>query len=448
MNLRYRANDMRPHFKVTYSKKFRSLGDQEPLDINAVLQEGHHLPRGMFGILKFLYFLVLIVVAVAFVKESDFEHSSKQVDPNWTPPGTLHDSFEGPDGQYEVWKGNLADPAVKQLNSRVQILVPLFIEGGSYIGQKEDAESSEPDLSDAERWTLFFLYRKDKSTDDASKNSYIFVGYSTIYRFYWFSPTPPPSPTSQWELPSGHTELAELPCRTRLSQFVILPPFQGKGHGARLYKTIFDHYYKMAQTQEFTVEDPNEAFDDLRDICDMTFLRTFPEFNALQLKTDAVIPKSGPLPQLIVGEENLDALQRKSKIASRQFGRVVEMHLMSQLPDSVRQTMDLDKDLPTPTPADKHKEKVWQLIAKQRLYRHNRDALSQLEPEERIDKLTDVLASVELGHARLLAALDRSLQHDQPESTPPPNSKRKADGVVDQGSSKKARVDDGEDLES
>jgi histone acetyltransferase 1 len=378
------------------------------------------------------------MITVAFVKESDFEHSATELDPNWTPPGSLYEAFEGPDGHYEVWKGSLEDPAVRQLNSRIQILVPLFIEGGSYIGQKDDAESTEPDLSDADRWTLFFLYRKDVSTDDASKSSYIFVGYSTIYRFYWFHPTPPPSPTSEWELPSGNTELTELPCRTRLSQFVILPPFQGKGHGVRLYKTIFSHYHDHAQTQEFTVEDPNEAFDDLRDICDLAFLRTLPEFNSLGFNTEVAIPKSGPLPQLIVGGDQLEVLQRKSKIASRQFGRVVEMHLMSQLPDSVRPTMDLDRETPEPTAEDKKKEKIWQLIAKQRLYRHNRDALSQLELEERIEKLSDVLAGVELGHARILAAYDRYMEH---ESSPTANGKRKAEGLEGEGSSKKPRLE-------
>lgn len=356
----------------------------------------------------------------------------------------MHDAFDGPDGQYEVWKGSLEDPAVKQLNSRIQILVPLFIEGGSYIGQKEGIESPELDLSDADRWTCFFLYRKDRSVGDANQSSYIFMGYSTIYRFYWFQPTPPASPTSGWELPQGNLDLTELPCRTRLSQFVILPPFQGKGHGARLYKTIFDHYHKHEQTQEFTVEDPNEAFDDLRDICDLAFLRTLPEFNALRLNTKVSIPKSGPIPPLIEGADQLRALQQKSKIASRQFSRVVEMHLMSQLPDSVRQTMDLDKDMPTPSTADKHQERIWQLIAKQRLYRHNRDVLSQLDHGERVEKLSDALTSVELGHARLLAAFDRYMQYEKRSSSPSANGKRKAHGYGEEGASKRARVEEAE----
>lgn len=47
MNLRFRANDMRPHLETSYSKKLSPpAGVEEPTDINAVLQEGNHLPKG------------------------------------------------------------------------------------------------------------------------------------------------------------------------------------------------------------------------------------------------------------------------------------------------------------------------------------------------------------------------------------------------------------------
>lgn len=395
----------------------------------------------MRNLLTPLYFYTL-TSAVAFVKETDFVDSSKQMSDNWTPPGTLHTTFDAPDGQYEVWRGNLADPAVKQLNSRLQFFVPLFIEGGSYIGH--DPESDEIDLSDADRWTLFFLYKKQTATEDPDKSSYSFVGYSTIYRFFYFGPpTPPASPRDEWELPKGDLDLAELPSRPRLSQFMILPPFQGKGNGARLYKTIFEHYHKNIQTHEFTVEDPNEAFDDLRDVCDLEFLRTMPEFDDLRIDTDVQIPKKGLIPKLIVGGEHLERIRLQAKIAPRQFSRVLEMHLMSKLPDSVRPTMALDDEVSSPTKADKHQERLWQLVVKQRLYRHNKDLLSQIEVSERIEKLQQTLGGVELEYARLLAACDRATQHAQFQTTKAVNGKRKLPGDSGEGSSsKKVRVED------
>lgn len=45
VNLRYRANDMRPHLKISYEKKMKPIGDSEPQDVAAILQEGNHLPK-------------------------------------------------------------------------------------------------------------------------------------------------------------------------------------------------------------------------------------------------------------------------------------------------------------------------------------------------------------------------------------------------------------------
>lgn len=338
----------------------------------------------------------------------------------------------------------MADPAIKQLNSRIQILTSLLIEGGSYIGQNLESESSEQDFSDADRWTLFFLYRTQKSDEDPNRTSYVFVGYSTVYRFFYFAspPTPPPESGDAWELPKGDLDLAELPCRTRLSQFVILPPFQGKGNGVKLYKSIFQHYHNNPQTHEFTVENPNEAFDDLRDTCDIAFLKTFPEFNSLRLDGSVTIPETGVIPRLIVGGDKLEDIRLKAKIAPRQFSRVLEMHLMSQLPPSVQATLNLDDDPPAPTKADKQLERIWQLIVKQRLYRHNKDVLSQIEPMERIDKLHETLSGVELEYARLLAAYKRVLKHGQNGASGQLNGKRKLEETESESSSKKARVED------
>jgi histone acetyltransferase 1 len=317
--------------------------------------------------------------------------------------------------------------------------VPLFIEGGSYIGQNPDSDSPDIDLSDAHRWTVFFLYRTQKSDDGPDKKSYVFVGYSTVYRFFYFGrPITPPPESGEWELPDGNLDLATLPCRTRLSQFIILPTFQGKGNGAKLYKSIFQHYHKYDQTHEFTVENPNEAFDDLRDICDLAFLKTMPEFSDLKLDSSATIPKIGPVPNLINGGDKLEEIRLKATIAPRQFHRVLEMYLMSQLPLSVRPSMALDDDPPAPSPADKHLERLWQLIVKQRLYRHNREALSQIDQSERIDKLQQTLTGVELEYARILAAHYRATGHNPVQS----NGKRKLDDSAEETTSKKARVED------
>lgn len=45
IGLRYRANDMRPHLKISYDKKLKPVGDAEPEDVASILQEGNHLPK-------------------------------------------------------------------------------------------------------------------------------------------------------------------------------------------------------------------------------------------------------------------------------------------------------------------------------------------------------------------------------------------------------------------
>jgi histone acetyltransferase 1 len=47
INLRYRANDMRPHLKISHSKKLKPIGDAEPTDVAALLRDGNHLPKGV-----------------------------------------------------------------------------------------------------------------------------------------------------------------------------------------------------------------------------------------------------------------------------------------------------------------------------------------------------------------------------------------------------------------
>jgi len=240
--------------------------------------------------------------------------------------------------------------------------------------------------------------------------------------------------------------LSELPCRSRLSQFVILPPFQGKGNGANLYRTIYDYYLHHEQTKELTVEDPNEGFDDLRDLCDLTYLRTVPEFNSLKIDSNVKIPKSGsglPAPKNIVVGAELEPLRLKVKIAPRQFYRVLEMHLMSQLPDSVRPHLSLEKVAFMPSPSQKHDYALWQLFVKQRLYRHNKDSLGQLERPDRIEKLQETLASVEFEYARLLGMLARWAKHTKtPAEVTNGSAKRKISSDADEAPSKKARVED------
>lgn len=388
----------------------------------------------------------LILPLVAFAKEKEFEAAIKLIPENWHPPGKYVKSTTNKNGTFEIWMGTLDDPEMKQLFARIQIFVLFFIEGGRINIAQEDGD----------RWTVFLLYEKQPVVEDPSKHQYVFAGFSTVYRFFNFQlPTPTSSPSkglANWELPTGETPFTEMPCRTRISQFLVLPPSRGKGCGSFLYATIYDHYLNDPWVKEITVEDPNEAFDDLRDVCDLAFLETVPEFRDIRLNTATVIPKdkTAPVPKDIVDREKLEALRQKYKIAPRQFARLLEMHLMSKLPASVRPSIPDESEAPPPkaTPADTYQYRLWTLLTKQRIYVQNMMLLGELAREERVEKLEETLRSVELEYARILALFERRTKAKLLNGAGPSPSgndgKRKAsdewDGVSPQPD-KRARLD-------
>jgi histone acetyltransferase 1 len=305
----------------------------------------------------------------------------------------------------------MADKAIQQLVKRVQILIPFFIEGGQAINLED------PDWS-LQRWTAFFLYKKMKDTSTSSP--YVLMGYSTVYRYFYLSPTlAPPTlkktltsrpATLEFQFPFPESSTLDLPCRSRISQFLILPPFQRGGNGSRFYEAIFGFCFNYPQTVEITVEDPNESFDDLRDLNDLKLLRNMSEFVSLRINNDVTVGKKGRLPTgKIVDLIAIEALRRKTKIAPRQFFRLVEMQLLSLIPTSIRKSLILEskKGDPVEIKAKEHEYSLWRLFVKQRLYRHNKDSLIQLDRAERIDKLEEALDNVEADYARLLRTLDQ-----------------------------------------
>ncbi|KAI6359327.1 histone acetyltransferase 1 [Pyricularia grisea] len=412
INLQYHAPDMRPNVKITHSKKFKSIGETQPTDLDALLQE--YLPP------------------VAFAKNREFQDAIRLMPADWTPPGEILSEFDGADGaKFEIRRSSLADDATRQIIDRVQLLILLFIEGGSYIGT---------DTNDSlDRWDIFFLYNKKPSKTDGTSR-YQFAGYSTVYKFFPLQrfPLEPKEARENLELPSGEFPFSNLRSRTRISQFLILPPFQKSGNGSRLYRTIYEYCLRDPNVIEVTVEDPNEAFDDMRDVADLDFLRQKTEFTDLKINTEIHIPRQGAAPRGIVDEIKSEEVRCLYRIAPRQFSRVLEMHLMSRLAETVRPTLTDTKIVAKPTKAETHEYDLWKLFVKQRLYRHNKEVLSQLDRHDRIDRLNETLGSVELEYARILALAERRSQATTS------NLKRKLENVKNEegSASKKARVED------
>lgn len=445
IHLRFAAHDLRSNLHISYDSKFRAVGETSALDLHKTLRDwipkSKHLAlnaRTSTSIRADTY------CTGAFQKQSDYESAVKndQSSTNYTPPGRLVHSYMRKGRTFEVWAGSLHDPTVKELLDRIQIFISFFIEGGTPLN------TTDVDWT-MERWTVYFVYEK-LATVDSHVSPYSFAGYATTYRFYSFTP---PSKTAAKAVKSASAfpqlepiSVSELPSRLRISQFLILPPHQRLGHGSTLYNTIFDISLSDPKVHELTVEDPNEEFDLIRDIND--YSRLSPEFlsSNLNINASAFGPSKRPPKRLptssLLPIPTLSSLRHKYKIAPRQFSRLTEMYLLSLIPRSSRSIGEpnMTKHITQKwrmTNLDDRMYYWWRMIVKQRIYKKNKDALIQLEVEDRFQKLEETVMMQEGEYELLLAGMaDRK-------------EKLESEGVIESGGSatrkRKLVVEDDED---
>lgn len=215
--------------------------------------------------------------------------------------------------KYHVYRTEVG--ACRELLERFQIFTLFFIEAGSYI-DKDDPS-----------WEIYLLYRDNVE----------FAGFATVYPYFWYQDA------------VTHDSLDELLYRKRISQFVVLPPFQRNRVGQQFYKTLMARFLDEPRVRQVTVEDPSEAFDVIRDRADLELLSSRgmlddPKF-ALPLD-----------PAWVQGQA------KQHKMAERQFVRCVEMGLLRRL--------------------DGLPNKAYRLLVKKRLYLRNREGLADKSADE------------------------------------------------------------------
>lgn len=117
---------------------------------------------------------------------------------------------------------------------------------------------------------------------------------------------------------------------------------------AKLYSALYQHCLSRPDVAELTVEDPAEAFEDLRDRNDLRYLVDQGIMDDPQFSQGIGAGQKGGRVKWEV------EIKKKYKIAQRQFDRLLEMLLLKQL----------DKK-------DQAKVKAYRLHVKARLYRFN-----------------------------------------------------------------------------
>lgn len=343
----------------------------------------------------------------------------------------------------------------------MKILVLLFIEGATTEGlEYEDTY---------DRWSLYLLYDvsplKDKST-----TPYTLAGFSTSYRC-WIFPTfeiaratkqlPSPAESVNGEnekyaspkltqdsktfLFNEKIDHLEIPSRERISQFLVLPPYQGQSLGSRLYETIFKDLMAKPFIYEIPVEDPSESFDAMRDYSDIVYLRSLPAFQSLSIASELPpesLKKDSPIPRdLILGNgQDLEELRHQAKIVTRQFYRVVELHLLSTIPANNRSRARITRKGKSSNENDR-KYYFWRLALKHRIYSQNADALDQMEDiAEKVEKLESAVDSQQEEFEERLEGIEKRAKFAAAEGS-------SSNGAKSHIKRKRAIVEDDEDDE-
>lgn len=281
-----------------------------------------------------------------------------------------------PKREFHIYKATWDTPGFRDWHARVQIFTLFFIEGASYI------------QDDEQNWEFYTIFER---VQGAEGDAYHFVGYTSLYRF-WCWP--------------GKTRL-------RLSQFLILPPYQKQKHGAELYDTVYAHMLNDTSVCELTIEDPSEAFDGLRDACDLRRVTS----------ADGALARA-------VAERRLDApidrtwseeTRAAYKMAPRQWARMLEMLALLHLDAS-----------------DAAQLRAYRLQVKARLFRVNREILMQIPRVQRLEKLHETFESVMDEYAEITGVdlPDALLEAPEPSEEGidlPPLLKRAASAVIAHG---------------
>uniref|UniRef100_A0A8C4Q9X8 Histone acetyltransferase type B catalytic subunit n=1 Tax=Eptatretus burgeri TaxID=7764 RepID=A0A8C4Q9X8_EPTBU len=176
---------------------------------------------------------------------------------------------------YVIYKADMTCPGFREYHARLQTFLLWYIETASYIDVDDD------------KWNYFLLF---ENFEHDGVPHYAIVGYMTVYNYYAYPDK----------------------IRPRISQMLVLPPFQGQTHGAHLLEAVHKFFIADADVLDITAEDPSESFTRLRDFVDTKMCCQLPSFATEHLSQG-------------FGSEMISEAQQKLKINKKQARRVYEI---------------------------------------------------------------------------------------------------------------------------
>ncbi|XP_050439962.1 histone acetyltransferase type B catalytic subunit [Adelges cooleyi] len=222
-------------------------------------------------------------VSPEFITNLDVFEKCLENESSFTPYGNLLNKFaldagEG-EAQYEVYAIEDENASFNEYFNQLQTFVLWYIDAANFI-----------DFDDS-KWKVFIMYELFKN--DNGDQCYTPVGYCTIYEYYAYPDK----------------------VRPRISQVLILPPFQRKGLCAKLLNSVYKHYATKSNVIDITVESPNDEFQLVRDFVDATNFNLLEKFNKESLKS-------------MRHKEMVEEFKNRYKINPKQLRRVLEIVLL------------------------------------------------------------------------------------------------------------------------
>ncbi|XP_063694896.1 histone acetyltransferase type B catalytic subunit-like [Bolinopsis microptera] len=168
-------------------------------------------------------------------------------DKSFRPPGDLITSYKQDEKTFEIFHATFANPKFQDYHSRLQTFIIWYIDAASYIDDEDH------------NWNLYTLFERVTSCGETRYKS---IGFLSCYNYYCY-------PNKK---------------RPRISQVLVLPPYQKCGHGAKLLTAMYEHSCADPLVCDITVEDPSENFTRLRNFVDALKCSSLPSFQPDKLK--------------------------------------------------------------------------------------------------------------------------------------------------------------------
>uniref|UniRef100_A0A0K8TT35 Histone acetyltransferase type B catalytic subunit n=1 Tax=Tabanus bromius TaxID=304241 RepID=A0A0K8TT35_TABBR len=183
---------------------------------------------------------------------------------------------DGIERTFEMYRCDVTMPEFFPFFERLQTFILWFIDAASYV------EVDDP------QWMYFVCYEKFKNVD--GNTQFATVGYTTLYQYYAYP---------------EHI-------RPRISQMLVLPPFQKMGIGAKFIESIYQYYKKNDKILDITVENPSSDFQRIRCFVDAKLCMQLPCFSKEVIKNGYT-------------KEMADVAKKNFKINTMQARRVYEV---------------------------------------------------------------------------------------------------------------------------